>query len=52
MLTHTGTGAKIMNRDECPFRDTSQDWATRRRCISIKAETRIDTEEIMPANNY
>jgi hypothetical protein len=41
-----------MNRDKCPFRDTSQDWATRRRCISTKAETRIDTEEIMSANNY
>jgi hypothetical protein len=46
MLTHTGTGAKIMNRDKCPFRDTSQD------CISTKAETRIDTEEIMSVNNY
>jgi hypothetical protein len=52
MLTHTGAGAKIENRDKCPFRDTSQDWPTRRRCISTKAETRIDTEEIMSANNY
>jgi hypothetical protein len=41
-----------MDRDKCPFRDTSQDWATRRRCISTKAETGIDTEEIMSANNY
>jgi hypothetical protein len=52
MLTLTGAGAKNMNRDKCHFRDTSQDWATRRMCISTKAETRIDTKEIMSANNY
>jgi hypothetical protein len=43
LLTHTGTGAKTMNRDKCPFRDTSQDWATKRRCISTRDETKMST---------
>jgi len=31
------------DRDKCPFRDTPQDWATRRRCISTREETRMST---------
>jgi hypothetical protein len=38
-----------MNGDKCPFRDTLEDWATRRRCISTRAESRIDRLEIMSA---
>jgi hypothetical protein len=34
---------KVMNRDKCPLRDTSQDGATRRRCISTREETRVST---------
>ncbi len=32
-----------MNRDKCPLRDTSQDRATRRGCISTREETRVST---------
>jgi hypothetical protein len=44
--------SKNYEQGQMPLQRHLPRWATRRRCISTRAESRIDRMEIMSANNY